>query len=72
MNEAREISMKEMLEMTAAELEQIEVPVRYADSISRPIYIAVRNLHSCISAMEAQAEEPAEQEGEQDGEGQGV
>ena len=72
MNETREISMKELLEMTAAELEQIEVPVKYADSISRPIYMAVCNLHSCISAMAAQTDEPAEQEETTDGESEGV
>ena len=65
MEEGR-MTIKELLRMTAGDLEDIAVPIRYADQISRPIYQAVCNIRRCIDAMEEATEK---QEGEKDGEG---
>ena len=62
--EEGKMTIKELLQLTADELEGISIPVKYADQISRPIYQAVCNIRRCIDAMEEAAEE---QEEKQDG-----
>lgn len=64
--EEGKMTIKELLQLTADELEGISIPVKFADQISRPIYQAACNIRRCIDAMEEAAEE---QEEEQDGEG---
>lgn len=49
--EEREMTLKEILELTVADLNRIMVPVEYADSISRPLCIAVANLKACIGSL---------------------
>ena len=50
--EERKMTIKDILEMTVEDLNRIMVPVEYADTISRPMCIAVANLKACIQSME--------------------
>ena len=50
--EERNMTIKDILEMTVEDLNRIMVPVEYADTISRPLCIAVANLKACIQSME--------------------
>ena len=52
------ISMKEALELIVKSLEEINVPVKYALQIAKPLNDAVFHLHNCIAAMEEPAEGP--------------
>lgn len=52
MEEQGKMTIKNILEITVADLNQIMVPVEYADTISRPLCIAVANLKACIQSME--------------------
>lgn len=69
MEEEGKMTIKDLLRMTAGDLEDIAVPIRYADLISRPIYQAVCNIRRCIDAMEEAAEK---QEEKQDGDSKGI
>jgi hypothetical protein len=57
--ENTKITIQDMIQSIRDELNEIVVPVKYADSISRPLCRAVAGLEACLAAMEA-AEEPAE------------
>ena len=62
MNET--ISMEEALERIAQTLEEINVPVKYALQIARPLNEAVNYLHECIAALkEPERQEDPEAEG---------
>ena len=50
--EERKMTIKDILEMTVEDLNRIMVPVEYADTISRPLCVAVANLKACIGSME--------------------
>lgn len=67
--EEKKVSIAEMLQMTVDLIEGIQVPVRYADEISRPLCQAIGNLRGVMDAIIRAAEE---QEEEKDGESQGV
>ena len=54
--EERNMTIKDILEMTVEDLNRIMVPVEYADTISRPLCIAVANLKACIQSMENETE----------------
>lgn len=56
------MSVAELLKVTAEEIEAIIVPVKYADTISRPLCQALYNLQICIRAMEAADKKPEEEE----------
>ena len=58
-----EISVKEALERIVRSLEEINVPVKYALQIARPLNDAVAHLYDCIAAMAEPAEEPETAEG---------
>ena len=49
--EEQKMTLKDILEMTVADLNRIMVPVEYADSISRPLCVAVANLRACIGSL---------------------
>lgn len=70
--EATKVSIAEMLEMTAQLIGEIQVPVAYADQISRPLCQAIGNLRGVIEAIREAEGAAEEQEGEQDGEGKRV
>ena len=65
--EEKKISIMEMLEMTAKMIEEIQVPVAYADQISRPLCHALYNLKMCIEAAKNPEEPDEGQEVEKDG-----
>lgn len=52
MEEQGKMTIKGILEMTVADLNRIMVPVEYADTISRPLCVAVANLKACIGSLE--------------------
>ena len=56
------MSVAELLKVTAEEIEEIIVPVKYADTISRPLCQVLYNLQTCIRAMEAADKKPEEEE----------
>ena len=58
-----EITVTEALERIVGTLEEINVPVKYALQIARPLSDAVSRLRDCIAAMQAPAEEAPEKEG---------
>lgn len=68
----KKFSIEEMLEMTVQTIGEIQVPVAYADQISRPLCQAIGNLRGVIEAIRETEGSAEEQEGEQDGEGKGV
>ena len=47
-----EISIAELLKRTAAIISDLEIPVKLADQIARPLYVALGNLNQCIEALE--------------------
>ena len=51
MEEMEEVSLEEMLARTINILNEIEVPMRYAERIAMPIWQAIGNLKTCIDAM---------------------
>ena len=57
------MSVKEVLQMVADDIARIQVPVEYADQISRPLCQALVNIRNCIAAIQDK-EEPA-QEGDE-------
>ena len=61
MNET--ISIKEAMMRIVRELEEINVPVKYALQIARPLDEAVRHLYDCINAYEEDEEQGEKQEG---------
>ena len=65
--EQKEYSVKEMLEMTLDVIQDIEVPLRYAMQISRPLTQAMENIKACINAIK---DTPSEVEN--NGEGNGI
>ena len=56
------ISAKEMLQMTASLIEDIVVPVKYADQIARPLCQAVANINAVVEAFDKQQEEGEKQD----------
>ena len=56
------MTVKELLKVTAEEIGEIIVPVKYAEEISRPLCRALYNLETCIRAMEAAEQKPEEEE----------
>ena len=52
-----EISMEELLRMTAESIKEICVPVAYADQIARPLCQAVANIEAVIAAIPKEGEE---------------
>ena len=75
-NEPRAITVWDLLEMTADDLEKINVPVKMADEIARPIWLAVQNIRDCLKALKAhdakQANEQPAEEVENNGAGDRV
>lgn len=58
------ISMEEALERIVQTLEEINVPVKYALQIARPLNEAVGRLYDCIAALkEPERQEDPEAEG---------
>ena len=47
-----EISIAELLKRTAAIIGDLEIPVKLADQLARPLYVALGNLNQCIEALE--------------------
>lgn len=60
MDDLKEVSIKQLLEMTVDLIGNIEVPVMYGDKIARPLCIAISNIEQCIAAI------PETKEGEAD------
>lgn len=56
------ISARELLEQTASLIEDIVVPVKYADQIARPLCQAVANINAVIEAFDKQQEEGEKQD----------
>lgn len=50
--ETRELSIREILMMTIDSINSIIVPMKYADSIARPLCAAVASLEACVEAMQ--------------------
>lgn len=57
------ITVKELLTITADGLGRIMVPVELGNAIASPIWKAVQNIRKCVEALEA-AERQAAEEGE--------
>ena len=70
--ELKALTIVDALKMVIDRLEDINVPVRFADEIARPMCEAVSMLKSCVDAMDRQKPEKPEKEGGADGEGDGV
>ena len=51
-----EISIAELLKRTAAIISDLEIPVKLADQIARPLYVALGNLNQCIEALEKEGD----------------
>ena len=56
------ISARELLEQTASLIEDIIVPVKFADRIARPLCQAVANINAVIEAFDKQQEEGEKQD----------
>lgn len=50
--EQKEMSVQELLQLTADLINEIQVPVLLADQISRPLCQAVANIRTVIDAIE--------------------
>ena len=46
-----EISIAELLQRTADLIGDLEIPVRIADQIARPLCMALANINQCIAAL---------------------
>ena len=67
MEEKKNYTVKEVLQITVDRLGAILVPASLGEQIARPIYESINNLRECINAMEIadmqmEAAEPAAQE----------
>lgn len=51
MEENGTMTIRDLLELTMKELEGINVPILYADTIARPLWNATQNLKTCIEAI---------------------
>lgn len=50
--DGKRYSLEEILRITVNQLEEINVPVRYADQIGHPLSLCINNLSMCIIAIE--------------------
>lgn len=62
MNENKEITIEQLLRITAQQLNGIAVPVAQMDAIGFPIKQAVNNINICLNAFEKAEKQKAEQE----------
>lgn len=56
-----EITVKDALKMVIEKLEDICVPAKYADEISRPLCQGIGMLKTCVSSIEAAEQKKAEE-----------
>ena len=60
------LTVNQVLEMTAAMLEDIEVPMKYLQSIGMPLANSINNIRSCLKVMNNPPEKPEDADGEKD------
>lgn len=62
MNENKEITIEQLLRITAQQLNGIAVPIAQMDTIGLPIRQAINNLNICLNAFEKAEQQKAQQE----------
>lgn len=62
MNEQKQMSVEEVLQLTINNLKGIQVPVELSESIGIPILRNINNIQLCINAFHEQREQKEQEE----------